>query len=66
MKKELKEILVNMPNCSNILFTFNEDNNKIIKSKKIAYTDAKNAILYYSLPTDIQNSIDKFLNPKAK
>lgn len=64
MKNQLKELIVNMPDCSNFLFIFDE-NNKIIKSKKIAYKDAKNAILYYKLPLDIQNSIEKFINPKA-
>ncbi|NUM32281.1 MAG: hypothetical protein HUU47_08155 [Bacteroidetes bacterium] len=59
-----KEIHVNMPDCSNLLFNF-DDNNKIIKSKRIADNDSKNAILYYKLTTAIQNSIDKYLNPNA-
>jgi hypothetical protein len=64
MKNLLKEILVNMPDCSNLLFSL-DDNNKIIKSKRVADKDAKSAIVYYKLSVDIQNLIDKFLNPKA-
>lgn len=64
MKNRKKEILVNMPDCSNLLFSF-DDNHKIIKSKRVADKDAKNAIVYYKLSIEIQNSICKFLNPKA-
>lgn len=56
-------LLVNMPDCSNLLFVFN--NNEITKSKRISYINAKNAILFYKLPTDIQNKIENFLNPNA-
>lgn len=64
MKNRKKEILVSMPVCSNFLFSF-DDNHKIIKSKRVADKDAKNAILYYKLSIEVQNSICKFLNPKA-
>lgn len=62
--KETENILiVNMPNCSNMLFEFK--NNIIVKSSKIADKNSKNAISFYKLKSDLQNSITKFLNPKA-
>lgn len=57
------QLLVNMPSCSNLQFTF--FNGKIIKSKKVFEKDAINATLYYKLSDDIQNTIAKYLNPKA-
>jgi hypothetical protein len=63
MKNELKELPVNMPDCSNRLFYI--CCNKIIKQKRIALKDAKNAILFYNLSIDLQKAINKFLNPKA-
>ena len=64
MKNKLRELQLNMPDSSNRLFVFDE-NNKIMKSKKIADKNARNAILYYKLILNIQNSIEEFLNPKA-
>jgi hypothetical protein len=63
METELKTILVNMPDCSNRLFTFK--NNEIIKCKRISDEKAKDDILYYKLPDEIQNKIAVFLNPRA-
>jgi|GEM_PF-6264695 hypothetical protein len=61
--KNQNQFLVSMPNCSNILFEFSNGN--IVKSKRIADKNAKNAISYYKLTSDFQNAIIKFLNPKA-
>ncbi len=65
MKVKLRDnlILVNMPDCSNRLFEFN--NGKIVNSRKIAYKNANNALSYYVLTFELQNQIAKFLNPKA-
>ncbi len=57
------EITVNMPNCDNIMFYF--ENNLIIKSKKISFANSKKAVVFYNLPLEIQYKIDKFLNPSA-
>ncbi|OFX32615.1 MAG: hypothetical protein A2X08_08750 [Bacteroidetes bacterium GWA2_32_17] len=57
------QLLVNMPNCSNLQFTF--VNGEIIKFKRVFEKDAHNATLYYKLSDDIQNAIAKYLNPKA-
>ncbi|OFX50008.1 MAG: hypothetical protein A2046_01840 [Bacteroidetes bacterium GWA2_30_7] len=57
------QLLVNMPNCTNLQFTF--VNGFIIKSKRISDINAKNATLYYKLSEDLQDTIFKFLNPKA-
>jgi hypothetical protein len=56
-------LLVNMPDCSNLLFEFKD--NIIVKSKKIADKNTENAISFYKLTSNIQNEIIKFLNPKA-
>ncbi|MDR0927378.1 MAG: hypothetical protein LBO69_06380 [Ignavibacteria bacterium] len=62
----MKELLVNMPNCTNLLFTFSISGD-IIKHKRVS--DAKafssECSLYYSLPEDLQDKIDFYLNPKA-
>lgn len=57
------KITVNMPNCSNIIFHF--ENNEIINSKRKSFIDSKDAVVFYSLSTEIQYKISKFLNPYA-
>lgn len=52
-----------MPDCSNLQFTF--VNGEIINSKRISDNNTKKATLYYKLPNDVQNTILKYLNPKA-
>lgn len=56
-------LFVNMPNCVNVFFEFEDC--VIIKSKKIADAKAKNAISYYKLSVDMQNKIAAYLCPKA-
>ena len=63
MKDNKIEILVNMPNCSNLRFQFID--NKIISSKKNAFKNDIDTLSFYSLSEDVQNTIGKFLNPKA-
>ncbi|MCB9360279.1 MAG: hypothetical protein H6587_01985 [Flavobacteriales bacterium] len=57
------EVLVNMPNGSNILFCFR--NNKIIRKSNKSFKQSKNAILFYNLTIAIQDEIFEYLNPKA-
>lgn len=57
------EIIVNMPDCSNILICFR--NNVIIKKIKKSCIESKNAVVFYNLTIEIQNEIFKFLNPDA-
>jgi len=56
-------ILVNMPDCSNLLFEF--DNQKVINCKRVSQENSINAICYYSLTYNIQEQIDSFINPDA-
>jgi hypothetical protein len=63
MENELTTIMVNMPNCVNLLFTIK--NNVVVKSNRVKLVDSKNAISFYSLSIEIQRGIDTFLNPKA-
>ncbi len=57
------EILVNMPNCNNLKFYFENEN--IVKSKRICYKKSIDAILFYNLEEYIQIQINVFINPNA-
>lgn len=57
------QIIVNMPDCSNILFCFR--NNIIIKRVKKSFINSKNAVVFYNLTPEIQYKINKFLSPNG-
>ncbi len=63
MKEVETKILVNMQDCSDILFTFKNEN--IIKSKRIPANNTCYSLVYYLLSENIQKAIDVFLNPNA-
>lgn len=63
MTNEYFQIIVNMPDCSNILFVFRND--VILKKINKSFNNSKNAVVFYNLMLEIQCKINKFLNPDA-
>lgn len=57
------EIFVNMPNCENLLFTF--ENEKIIKMKRIPLSKSKGSKGFYNLTNEMKEKINNFLNSTA-
>ena len=57
------EILVNMPDCTNLKITFL--NGEVQKVKRISEKDAINTLFFYNLTEDVQRKINNFTCPQC-